>query len=187
VANKALRIGGTPLTVQVLELPPYVVGQWIGAGPEGTREVALEASGELLARPGESVVLDLTRLASDSEAVAAALARCITEAQRLGRNVCLVRCAEDLFRRLQRTGVSGAITHAGSLVAATQGLIGEATKTLDLHLRSTPDHLRRLRDVVASVARQAGLSSRTEIELKTGRRKDRAITSVSRSTWTGAC
>lgn len=165
--NKPLRIGGTPLAVQVLEIPPYVIGQWVGTGPETTRETVLEASGELLTRAGEHLVLDFSRFINASELIIVCLARCISEAQRLGREVCLVRCAEDLFRRLQRSGAGGTIIHAGSLLAATHGLIGAPAKTLDLHLRSTPDHLRRLRDVVTVIARQAGLSGVTEMQLKT--------------------
>jgi len=170
--RQAIRFGGTPLLVQVLELEPYVIGQWAGTAPDGARETAREAIAELL-HPrtptpwaSERVVFDLGRLHDAGEAVTALLARAITEAQRLGRNVCLVRCSEKLFRRLRAGGMAGAVTHSGSLLAATQGLAGDRTSTLDLHLRSSPELLPQIRSVVAALAREAGLPERAEIQVK---------------------
>jgi len=164
--KQPVRIGGVSLSVQVLELPPFLVGQWVGIGRDTAREAAVEAAGELLARPGERLVLDFRRFQDVSDSVVQVLARMISEAQRVGREVLLVRCPDDLFRRLQRGGMTGAITHAASLLAATQGLTGEPMTTLDLHLRSSPDILRRLRSVVHAVAGQARLSDAVELDLK---------------------
>lgn len=164
--NYATRIGSTPLSVQVLQLPPYVVGEWRGTAPGSSRETALEAVGELLAREGESLVLDLSGLADVSDPVVLALVRAMNEAQRLGRSVCLVRCPDELYRRLQRAGAAGAVSHAGSLVAATNGLAPDPASTLDLYLRSTPEFLSRLRNVISVVAKEAGLTQAVEFELK---------------------
>jgi serine/threonine-protein kinase RsbW len=143
-----------------------VVGQWYGSAPAGTQETATAAVGELLARDGESMVLDLGRLTDVCDVVLQTLVKGMNEAQRLGRSVCLVQCSEDLYRRLQRSGVAGAVTHAASLVAATCGLASDPASTLDLYLRSSPEFLCRLRSVIAVMAREAGLSTATEFELK---------------------
>ncbi|HTE17358.1 MAG TPA: ATP-binding protein, partial [Armatimonadota bacterium] len=150
---------------QVSELPPYLVARWSGAGSEAACEVARQAVGELLARAGERIVLDLGRLQEVGDGVARALAGSITEAHRHGRTVCLVRCSDALFRRLQAAGVTGGVVHTGSMLAATQGLTGDATGILDLHLRSTPELLSRLRHVVSAVAREAGLGAAPELQL----------------------
>jgi anti-sigma regulatory factor (Ser/Thr protein kinase)/anti-anti-sigma regulatory factor len=165
--NQPLRFGSGPLSVQVMELPPYVVAQWIGTGLEVVRETALQAAGEILARPSERVVLDLGRFSEASDAVLHVLSRTISEAQRQGRNISLVRCNSDLFRHLQRAGVNGAIAHAGSLLAATQGLVGDPASTLDLHLQSTPELLHRLRSVITALAQEAHMPESTELQLKT--------------------
>jgi anti-sigma regulatory factor (Ser/Thr protein kinase)/anti-anti-sigma regulatory factor len=162
-----VRIGGTPLAVQVLELSPYVVGEWRGAGVEGAREVVQEAAAELLSRSEPHLVLDFGALSEVSAPVARGLARLIGEAQRLGRDVRLVRCSDALFRRLQRDGVRGAIAHAASLLAATGGMVGEPVKALELHFRSMPELLHRLRRVASVVARQVGLTEGGELQLKT--------------------
>jgi len=164
--NYATRIGSSPLTIQVLQLPPYVVGEWRGTAPGSSRETAIEAVGELLARSGDNLVLDLSGLSEVSDPVIQALVRGMNEAQRLGRTVCLVRCPDDLYRRLQRAGAGGAVSHAGSLVAATNGLAPDPASTLDLYLRSAPEFLSRLRNVITVVAKEAGLSQSTEFELK---------------------
>ena len=148
-------------------MPPYLLSQWIGSGPEVARATATEATGELLARPAERLILDLTRLADVCDGVGQAMLRLISETQRNGRNICLVRCPDDLFRRLQRAGLRGAVTHASSLLAATQGLAGEPANTLELHLRSAPQLLHRLRSVVSAIAREAGLTGSAEVQLKT--------------------
>jgi anti-sigma regulatory factor (Ser/Thr protein kinase)/anti-anti-sigma regulatory factor len=165
--NQVLRVGGGPLTVQVVEMQPCVVGQWEGIGPEAAREAASEAAGELLSRRAERLVLDFARLSQVSEAVVQVLTRLVSEAQRLGREVCLVRCADELFRRMQRAGAGGVVAHAASLLAATQGLIGEPTNMVEMHLRSMPELLCRVRHVASLVAEQAGLPSGSEILLQT--------------------
>ena len=164
-ASAAVSIGGAPLSVQVSELPPFLVARWSGAGLEAAREVARQAAGELLSRSGERIVLDLGRLGEVEDGVARTLAESITEAHRYGRTVCLVRCSDELFRRLQNAGVTGGVIHAGSMLAATQGLTGEATGILDLHLRSSPELLCRLRSVVSAVAREASLPPAAELQL----------------------
>jgi len=148
------------LSVQIEEAPPYVAGIWTGGG-EGAGEAARIAGSDLLSRRGETLVLDLGGLSPVSEEVAAALAVSVGEAQRLGRHVCLVRCPDHLYRRLQEAGVCGSLSHAPSLAAATQGLLGERTEMLELHLRSMPELLHRLRNVVSVVARQAGFCEST--------------------------
>jgi len=152
---------GELLSVQIEEAPPYVAGIWTGGG-EGAGEAARIAGSDLLSRRGETLVLDLGGLSPVSEEVAAALAVSVGEAQRLGRHVCLVRCPDHLYRRLQEAGVCGSLSHAPSLAAATQGLLGERTEMLELHLRSMPELLHRLRNVVSVVARQAGFCESTE-------------------------
>ncbi len=164
--NQGLSIGDEPLSVNVLSLPPYVVGQWIGSAPDQVRETALTATGELLARSAERLVLDFSRLAEVSDAVVHVMARTVTEAQRVGRNVSLVRCSDELFRRLQRAGASGTVAHFGSLLAATGGLTGAATNTVALSLRSSAEMLTRLRTVVAALSREAGLEDGLEMQLK---------------------
>jgi anti-sigma regulatory factor (Ser/Thr protein kinase) len=144
-----------------------VVGQWIGAASDAAREVCQEATAELLARPAERLVLDFSRLTEACETVVQVWARLISEAQRAGRNVSLVRCSDELYRLLQRQGVQGGVTHAGSLLAATEGLAGDGTGTLEMHLRSSPELLQRLRRVIEAVARQAGAPEVVEFQLST--------------------
>jgi serine/threonine-protein kinase RsbW len=165
--KNAVELGDATLLIQVLDMPPYVVGRLIGTATPATSDIVAQAGRELLVRAAESVVIDVSELSEIAAEVIAILSRWINEAQRKGRNVCLVRCSDHLFRRLQRAGMSGAVTHAGSLLAATQGLAGEPASTLDLYLRSTPALLHRLRSVTAAVAREAGLPEETELLLKT--------------------
>jgi serine/threonine-protein kinase RsbW len=160
------RFGGQPLAVEVVDLPPYTVSEWTGEGSEEGRSIAAEAAAELLCRQGERLVLDVSQLRNVSEPVLAALARAISETHRSGREVALVRCPDGLYRRLQRAGVTGAVTHFASLLAATQGLASDSATTLDLHLRSTPEVLHRLRSVVDALAGQARLADSLELDLK---------------------
>lgn len=160
------RFAAEGLTIQVFEMRPYVVAQWRGPAPAGARPAVLQAVGDLLGRAAERVVLDLAGMSEVSDNVLEALARGITEAQRLGRAVTLVRCSDSVFRSLQRLGVGGSITHAASLLGATQGLAPEQAGNVDLHLRSSPEMLQRLRSVIAAVARQARLSEPAELQLK---------------------
>jgi anti-sigma regulatory factor (Ser/Thr protein kinase)/anti-anti-sigma regulatory factor len=162
----AARFGGAPLAIQVIDLPPYVVGQWIGAASDTTLDIVAQGCAELLARPAEHVVLDFGRLGRVEEAATLQLARSLQQAQRMGRTVWLVRCPDDLFRCFQRHGVAGAVMHAGSLLAATQGLAGQPASTLDLHLRSAPELLRRLRSVVSALATRASLSEESALQLR---------------------
>ncbi|MGV3723223.1 MAG: ATP-binding protein [Actinomycetota bacterium] len=160
-----IRIGSNPLTVEVTDLPPYVIGLWQGVASSEARETAVNAVGELLSRDGANLVLDFADLTQVSDDVLHTLARALNEAQRQGRSVSLVRCPEDLFRRLQRAGATGLVTHAGSLKAATQGLAEEPSGSLDLYLRSCPEFLARLRNVMTAVAREAQLDQSTEFAL----------------------
>lgn len=155
-----------PLAVQVLDLPPYVVGRWVGSGLETATGIAAQAVDTLLGRSGEHLILDFARLTDVSDPVAEALAGSIRQAQRLGRNVCLVRCSDQLYSRLRALGLSGAIAHAGSLLAATHGRTGEGAGTLDLYIRSAPENLHRLRSVVSAVSREAGVDEQTELQVK---------------------
>jgi anti-sigma regulatory factor (Ser/Thr protein kinase)/anti-anti-sigma regulatory factor len=165
--NQAQQIGTSPLSVHVSALSPYVVGRWVGSGQPSAGVTARQAVGELLARSGASLVLDLSQLHDISDEVVEALNRGIAEAQRRGRTVCLVRCPAELYRRLQVGGLAGTVSHSGSLVAATQGMFGEPTSTLDLYLRSVPEMLHRVRSVISIVAHEAALSDRMEMDLKT--------------------
>src|SRR5205814_6640469 len=60
----------------------------------------------------------------------------------------------------------GSIAHAGSLSAATRGLAGDPANIVDLYVRSSPELLHRLRNVVSAVAREARLSEEQEMQLK---------------------
>lgn len=163
--SQVTRFGGAPLAVHIQEFATYVMGQWVGSGSEAAREVAHQAVTELQARRAERLVLDLERLHDVSDAVVSALARSVTDSLRTGRSVCLVRCAGDLYRRMQGAGVAGSVQHAACLLAATHGLAGEPTSIVDLHLRSASAMLARLRHVVSLVAREASLSTQAEWEL----------------------
>jgi len=165
--SQVRRIGGSPLAVQLLALPPYTVGQWIGRAPEAVRDVASEATAELLADVAEHLVLDLGELTEVSSSVAEQLCESINHAQRLGRDVCLVRCSDELFALLQRSGLTGGVRHAGSLLAATGGRTGEPASLLEMHLRSIPELLGRIRSVINAVAQEAGLGDDGAIQLKT--------------------
>lgn len=166
-ARPSSRFSGAGLAVQVLEMSPYLVTHWRGTATEHARPAALEAVGDVLGRSGEHVLFEFAGLGHVSDGVVEVLARGITEAQRLGRAVTLVRCSEELFRCLQRAGANGAIRHAASLLAATQGLAKEQADNVDLYLRSSPEMLRRLRSVVSAVAREARLSEMAELALRT--------------------
>ncbi len=164
--ERGLRIGEAPLSVQVVERPPYLVAQWIGTGHETSLEVARRAVAELSARLSERLVLELGRLTDVADGLVLALAGLVTEWQRHGRDVVLVRCSADLYSRLREAGVPGGVMHAGSLQAATQGVCDEASSVMELHLSSSPVHLYRLRRVVEVVAQRAGLSAESELQLK---------------------
>ncbi len=160
--KQALRIGGGSLVVHIFDVAETVVGQFDGCAAPDPREVVAQASGELLSRPGCRMVLDFSRLREVADSIDSALVRLVQESQRLGRPVTLVRCGESLFRRLQRAGMRGAVTHAPSLLAATGTALGEPGKLVEMHLRSSPELLHRVRRVAAVLARQAGLSASTE-------------------------
>lgn len=153
------------LSIQNSELERHVVSQWRGRAAAETRNAAQEALGELLSREVESVVIDVGELEAVSEPVIALLARGILEAQRTGRRVTLVRCGSELFRDLQRHGI-GSVAHAASLLSATQGLAPVAQNSIDLYLRSTPEMLPRLRNVISAFARQAQMDDDLELRLK---------------------
>jgi len=165
LVGQNIRIGSNPLSVEVQNLPPYVVGLWQGAAPKETQGTADSAVGEMLSREGATLVLDLAHLSEVSDDVLGTLARALNEAQRQGRAVSLVRCPEDLFRRLRDAGATGSMTHAGSLQAATQGLAQDVSGTLDLYLRSCPEFLARLRNVMSAVSKEARLDADTEAAL----------------------
>jgi anti-sigma regulatory factor (Ser/Thr protein kinase) len=150
-----------------MELSPYVVGEWVGSAPEDSETVARRAAAELLDCAAEHLVLDLGRLRQVSDPVVRTLSASVNQALRVGRNVCLVRCEDALFARLRAAGMAGAVRHAGSLPAATGGLAGDPASILDLYVRSSPELLRRLRNVVSAIAREARLSDDLETELKT--------------------
>lgn len=154
-----------PFALRVTELPPFVVAYCSGGGPGGTFEDAARLAAELLRRDGERLVLELSALAPVPAGIARTLAEALTEAQRLGRNVCLVRCSQELYRGLQSGGMRGAVRHSVSLRFATDGLIEDGGESVELHLRSTPELLHRLRSVAAGMARSGGLSAADELDL----------------------
>src|SRR4051794_13000737 len=119
--NAPTRYSARQLSIQNFELPSYTVSQWRGHPGPSARETAAAAVGDLLGRSGERVIFQVEGLDDPADAVLALLARAIQEAQRMGRRVTLVRCSDELFRKLQRQGVTG-IAHAACLLSATQGL-----------------------------------------------------------------
>jgi serine/threonine-protein kinase RsbW len=163
--SESTRIGSSPLAVEVTNVPPYVIGHWLGHAPPSASETAASAVGELLSRDCSTLVLDFAKLGEVSDAVLQVLVRAMNEAQRQGRAVSLVRCPEELFRRLQAAGATGLVQHAGSVKAATQGLVSEPAGSMDLYLRSCPEFLARLRSVMSVVAKEAHLDARTEFAI----------------------
>jgi anti-sigma regulatory factor (Ser/Thr protein kinase) len=163
--NAPTRFTARRLSVNNFEVPSYTVSQWRGNPGPSARDTAAEAVGDLLGRVGERLVLQVEGLSEPADGVLVLLARGIQEAQRMGRRVTLVRCSDDLFRQLQRQGVTG-VTHAACLLSATQGLAADREGSVDLYLRSEPGLLPRLRNVVAAVARKAHLDDETELHVK---------------------
>lgn len=152
--------------MRVSEAAPYVIGVWSGAASGCSEDVASQAAGDLVARQGSRIVLDLGGLGTAADPVVQSIANLIGEAQRLGREVWLVGCAEALFCRLQRLGVSGGVSHAGSLAAATEGRSGRPDSSVHLHLRSQAEYLSRLRGVVSELSRRIGLGDGPELQVK---------------------
>lgn len=165
ILSSPSRYTARSLTIQNLELERHAVSQWRGKATAQSREAATEAVGDLLGRPAESVILQVGEFESKCEPVLAILARGILEAQRTGRRVTLVRCSSELFRDLQRLGI-GSVHHAASLLSATQGLARDPQNSVDLYLRSAPEMLPRLRNVVTALARQARLGDDLEMRVK---------------------
>lgn len=155
-----------PLSVQVVERPPYIVAQWVGTGDDNSLEVARKAVAELSGRLSERLVLELGRLTEVADSLVLALASLVAECQRQGRDVCLVRCSDELYARLRQAGVAGGIAHAGSLMAATHGLCDGSSSVMELHLSSSAAHLYRLRQVMGVIAQRAGLSEEAEMHLR---------------------
>jgi anti-sigma regulatory factor (Ser/Thr protein kinase)/anti-anti-sigma regulatory factor len=164
--DDARSFGEGRLTVQIRENSPFLASQWIGEAVEEELPLAERAARELLARPGERVVLDLGRLARACDGAARLFAETLTEVQRRGGQASLVRCSGDLYRRLRRAGLKGSVAHVASLGAATNGLMGDPVSTVELHLRSAPEMLKRLRSVVSAVTQQAGMPTPQENQVK---------------------
>lgn len=156
----------SPLSVQVVERPPYIVAQWIGTGDDTSLEVARKAVAELSGRLSERLVLELGRFTEVADSLVLALASLVAECQRQGRDICLVRCSDELYARLRQAGVAGGITHAGSLMAATQGMCDGSSSVMELHLSSSATHLYRLRQVMGVIAQRTGLSEEAEMHLR---------------------
>jgi anti-sigma regulatory factor (Ser/Thr protein kinase) len=156
-----------PLTVSTIEAAHCAVAVWSGRAPDAAAEAATAALSCLDELPQERVVHDFSLLHEVGDEVSRKIAAGLVSAQRMGRTVTLVRCPEELFRRLRAAGAPDGLLHTASLSAATGGFVGEPASTLELHVRSLPEMLRRLRAVVEVVAGQAGITGAEEAGIKT--------------------
>jgi serine/threonine-protein kinase RsbW len=162
-----IRIGESPLSVETMEVPPCVVGAFRGVADEGAMRTLLEAGDRLVTARPPRLVLDLEALVASTPWCAGTVARTIREAHRVGKEVTLVRCPDWFYHQLAVSGLGGPVKHAGSLAAATDGLLGQAQATMSLCLRSVPTHLRRLRSVIGVLGAELPISEEGLQQVKT--------------------
>lgn len=160
------RFGGAPLAIEICSVASYAVGSFRGAATEATLSVLVEASKELLELPSTELVLDLGSLRRACLRGAEQLASLIGMAQRQGRHVTLVRCTAELFRAMQARGLTGVVSHYGSLAAATHGSLGEPVETVELHVRSVAEVLPRLRSVALEMANRAAIADTQRLNVQ---------------------
>jgi serine/threonine-protein kinase RsbW len=160
------RMGGSPLAIELVSLPPYTIGIWRGVATEATLPLLGEAGQALLALPAAELVLDLSSLRRACLRATEQLAILVGTAQRQGYQVCLVRCSAELFRAMQGKGLSGAVTHSGSVAAATHGQVGDPVETVELHLRSVAEVLPRLRSVAHEMASRAAVNDLQRLNIQ---------------------
>ena len=162
-----IRIGESPLTLETREVPPCVVGILRGAADDTAVPTLVEAGDRLVTAGQPRMVLDFEGLREATPSAAGTVARTIREAHRVGKEVFLVRCPDWFYRTLVASGLGGPVRHAGSLAAATDGLLGQAQSTMSLCLRSEPTHLRRLRAVIGVLGAELPLSDEGLQQVKT--------------------
>src|SRR5205085_2807895 len=139
-----IRIGDSRLSVEAISVDPCIVGAFRGIADQTALKTLLEASDLLVTAPQARLVLDLQELQEATLWCAGTVARMIRQANRMGKEVYLVRCPAWFYEQLEANGLNGPVRHAGSLAAATDGLLGNSQSTLSLCLRSAPENLRRL-------------------------------------------
>lgn len=160
------RLGGAPLAVEIFSRPPYAVAVFRGAATEAMVPLLPEVGQELLALASTEVVLDFSALRRACLRGAEQLAILVGIAQRQGCHVSLVRCAAELFRAMQARGLTGGVTHHGSLAAATHGLLGDPVETVELHVRSVAEVLPRLRNVALEMANRAAITDAQRLNVQ---------------------
>lgn len=163
--GEVVSIRQLPLTIESLPLEQILVTWLRGALDEAAFDT-LQQVHELLTGAAEPrLVLELGEVSSVSAVAAAALSRSLREAHRVGKEIQFVRCPDWLHRQLLREGTGGTVRHTGSLAAATEGQLDDSHSTWTLSLRSAPEHLRRLREIISILGR--GISDEDLQQVKT--------------------
>jgi serine/threonine-protein kinase RsbW len=134
---------------------------------DGAMRTLLEAGELLVAARQPRLVFDLEALQEATPWCVGTVARTIREAHRVGKEIFLVRCPDWFYRELVASGLGGPVKHAGSLAAATDGLLGQSRSTMSLCLRSVPTHLRRLRAVIGVLGAELPISDEGLQQVKT--------------------
>jgi len=167
LSQSLIRIGDSRLSVEAVSIDPCIVGSFRGIADHTALTTLLEATDLLVTAPQARLVLDLQELQEATAWCAGTVARMIREGHRMGKEVYLVRCPGWFYEQLETNGLNGPVRHAGSLAAATDGLLGIAQSTLSLCLRSAPENLRRLRAVLNVVAARLLLSEEEQYQVQT--------------------
>src|SRR5262249_47755137 len=100
-------IGSSRLSIGISRAPGAVVATLKGTADESALETILEAGLKLLDDDAPAVVWDMRTLEEASGQGGEAVVRVMREAQRLEKEVRLVRCGEAMARQLAEMGLRG--------------------------------------------------------------------------------
>jgi serine/threonine-protein kinase RsbW len=167
LSGSLIRLAESRLSVEIFSPQSCVVAVLRGVADHAADDTLSRAADVLITAVQPRVVLELHAVERTTPAGAVGIARIVQDVHRLGKEVQLVRCSEELFTHLVASGLPGGVRHAGSLAAATDGTVGEAQSTLSLHLRSQPEHLRRVRAVLGGLAQRLALSEEEVEQVRT--------------------
>lgn len=153
-----VRLVDSRLSVRIRVAPPFFVSEFAGAADDTGHGTLAEWTERMTEEAARFVVLEMGSLDELTGSAAATLGRGLREAQRLEKDVRLVRCRRADFDRLREAGLRGEVWHCGSLSYATAGTVGGEGAATQLHFRASMGALRRLEVVLKSLAGQLHLA-----------------------------
>jgi anti-sigma regulatory factor (Ser/Thr protein kinase) len=147
-----VRLVDSRLAVRIHVAPPFFVSELAGTADESGHATLREWTQRMAEEEVPFVVLEMSALHELTVPAAATLTRGLREAQRLDKDVRLVRCRRSDYDRLAAAGLRGDVRHCGSLAQATDGAMGGADTATRLHFRAEMAALSRLETMLGVLA-----------------------------------